>query len=302
MSLFSPLTAAACLDSVRQEGSRLGSAFVGPAPEALPGKLVRASVEGVRATRSNGFTLTARAAWSIDGRERFVAYNRGMDAHCLIPEPDVQEWRRSLPFFLIAIALHAAVLLFPLRFTVGEPEMPQPGVVNVRLVEPSSVPAPIVRETPPAAPPSSPKRERAVATARPKLAMAPEQAATTAAFSVPAPIQVTATSAPQVAPAAVQVSSSVVAPRFDAAYLDNPRPAYPPLSRRLGEEGKVLLRVRVSREGLAVAVDLEKSSNFERLDEVARAVVSRWRFVPARRGDEAIEATVIVPIVFRLDG
>jgi len=64
----------------------------------------------------------------------------------------------------------------------------------------------------------------------------------------------------------------------------------------------VLLRVRVSAEGQPVAVDLEKSSNFERLDEVARQVVARWRFVPARRGDESIEATVIVPIVFRLDG
>ena len=51
----------------------------------------------------------------------------------------------------------------------------------------------------------------------------------------------------------------------------------------------------------AVAVDLEKSSNFERLDESARQSVARWRFVPARRGDEAIEATVIVPIVFRLE-
>ena len=103
------------------------------------------------------------------------------------------------------------------------------------------------------------------------------------------------------ASASGNVPVPVAAARFDAAYLHNPRPLYPPLSRRLGEEGKVLLRVRVSREGLAAAVDLEKSSNFERLDDAARAVVSRWRFVPARRGDEAIEATVIVPIVFRLD-
>jgi len=29
--------------------------------------------------------------------------------------------------------------------------------------------------------------------------------------------------------------------------------------------------------------------------------VARWRFVPAKRGDEPIEASVIVPIVFRLD-
>ena len=73
------------------------------------------------------------------------------------------------------------------------------------------------------------------------------------------------------------------------------------MSRRLGEEGKVLLRVKVSPEGRPVAVDVEKGSNFERLDQAARDAVGRWRFVPARRGEQMVEGTVIVPIVFRLD-
>jgi protein TonB len=94
---------------------------------------------------------------------------------------------------------------------------------------------------------------------------------------------------------------TITAARFNAAYLNNPEPKYPPLSRRLGEEGKVLLKVRVMPDGNPGAVDLEKSSNFERLDEAARQAVSRWRFIPAKRGDEPIEASVIVPIVFRLD-
>jgi protein TonB len=103
---------------------------------------------------------------------------------------------------------------------------------------------------------------------------------------------------PAAAPAA---ASSVIAARYDAAYLHNPRPAYPPLSRRFGEEGRVLLRVRVGTDGQPVAVDVEKSSNFERLDEAARRAVGSWRFVPARRGDEAVEGSVSVPLVFRLD-
>jgi protein TonB len=224
-----------------------------------------------------------------------------MNANCLIPEPDRQAWRRSLPFFLIAIALHAAVLLFPLKFASGDLEIPPPGIVNVRLVEPPTVSAPVIPEAQPAQAPSSPKRERTLATARPKLAMAPEQASAPAAFSVPLPTPVAVAPATQVAPSAVQAAPSFVGARFDAAYLHNPHPSYPPLSRRLGEEGKVLLRVRVSADGQPAAVDLEKSSNFERLDEAARQVVARWRFVPAKRGDEAVEATVIVPIVFRLD-
>ena len=94
---------------------------------------------------------------------------------------------------------------------------------------------------------------------------------------------------------------AVTPARFNAAYLNNPEPKYPPLSRRLGEEGKVLLKVRVTVEGHAAAVDLEKSSSFERLDEAAKQAVARWRFVPAKRGNEAIEESVLVPVVFRLD-
>ncbi len=223
-----------------------------------------------------------------------------MNAHRLVSAPEVREWRRCLPFFLIATALHAVVLLLPLKFAPREFDVPPTGIVNVRLVEPSSVPAPIDPDSQPAPLPSRPKRKRAVATARPKLAMAPERAVAPGTFSVP-PTPVAAAPPTHVAPAVLEASPIVVAARFDAAYLHNPRPDYPPLSRRLGEEGKVLLRVRVSREGLAAAVDIEKSSNFARLDEAARQVVSRWRFVPAKRGDEAIEAMVIVPIVFRLE-
>jgi protein TonB len=63
----------------------------------------------------------------------------------------------------------------------------------------------------------------------------------------------------------------------------------------------VLLRVLVSPDGRAAAVNLEKSSNFERLDEAARQGVAQWRFVPAKRGDEAVEATIIIPLLFRLE-
>ena len=62
-----------------------------------------------------------------------------------------------------------------------------------------------------------------------------------------------------------------------------------------------MLRVRVASDGQTLTVDIEKSSNFPRLDDAARQAVSRWRFVPARRGDETVEATVIVPLVFHLD-
>ena len=92
----------------------------------------------------------------------------------------------------------------------------------------------------------------------------------------------------------------VVPPRFNADYLDNPKPPYPVLSHRLKEEGEVRLRVWVDAAGAPSRVALSKSSGFERLDRIALETVQRWRFTPARQGDQAIAAQVIVPITFNL--
>jgi protein TonB len=200
--------------------------------------------------------------------------------------------------------LHAALLFYPPSLTIDQLEAPPPGPITVNLQE--NVAAP--RAIPPAAPerpsaPQAPRRKKTVPTSPPVLAMAVEQVATPSAISVPAPVTPPGPPAAEAAPAPARIAApaTVSAPLFNAAYLNNPEPKYPSLSRRLGEEGKVLLRVRVRANGLPATVDIEKSSNFDRLDEAARRSVANWRFVPAKRGDEAIEATVIVPVVFRLD-
>ena len=69
-----------------------------------------------------------------------------------------------------------------------------------------------------------------------------------------------------------------------------------------GEEGQVLLRVRVTAEGRAEQVNLHRSSGFERLDERAVHTVRQWKFMPARQGGKPVDAWVIVPIQFSLKG
>ena len=96
-------------------------------------------------------------------------------------------------------------------------------------------------------------------------------------------------------------ASDVTAPRFDAAYLQNPEPPYPALSKRFGEEGRVILRVLVDPEGLAEQVELRQSSGHARLDQAALGTVKRWRFTPARRGAERLAAWVLVPLTFQLE-
>lgn len=218
---------------------------------------------------------------------------------------ELPEWRRSGRFIALAAGLHAAVLFLPLRDALGELELPPPAQIMVRLVAAETPAQPMpVQAAPVIAPhPVAQPVRRQVAPTPPRLAMAPEQTSAEPSFSVPAtPAAATASAAPAEMPAAAAAPVSLTPARFDVAYLQNPRPNYPSLSRRLGEEGKVLLRVVVSPEGQPLTVDLERSSNFARLDEAARQTVARWRFVPARRGDQAIEAAVIVPLVFRLEG
>lgn len=92
------------------------------------------------------------------------------------------------------------------------------------------------------------------------------------------------------------------APGFTAEYLLNPVPRYPLIARRNGEQGTVTLRVLVTREGVPSEVRVEKSSGSSHLDGAALDAVRAWRFVPARRNGEAVEAWVLVPVVFKLEG
>ena len=99
-----------------------------------------------------------------------------------------------------------------------------------------------------------------------------------------------------------KAAATVEPPRFDLAYLNNPSPIYPPISRRLREEGRVVLRVLVNSAGLVDSIEVVDTSGYARLDETALAAVRRWRFVPARSGENAVAGWAIVPIAFHLQG
>ena len=112
------------------------------------------------------------------------------------------------------------------------------------------------------------------------------------------------TTSPQPAPQVAREATPLVVtgPDFNADYLHNPRPAYPGQARRRGEQGKVLLRVYVSTDGMADKVEIQSSSGYALLDEAAVTAVRAWRFVPARQGNIPVAAWVAVPIIFRLEG
>lgn len=80
-----------------------------------------------------------------------------------------------------------------------------------------------------------------------------------------------------------------------------PAPAYPALSRRLGETGKVVVRVLLDREGRVAEATIEQSSTYTRLDEAALAAVRHWRCAPAQRAGQPVAATALQPFSFVLD-
>jgi protein TonB len=129
-------------------------------------------------------------------------------------------------------------------------------------------------------------------------------ALTSAAPTVPAPSAAPAAAAltgnqhPSTASAA---SAPVVLPSSDADYLQNPAPAYPSMSRRMGEQGTAVLGVFINTEGRAEKAEIRTSSGYSRLDEAALSTVKRWRYVPGKRAGVPEAMWFNVPIRFVLD-
>lgn len=97
-------------------------------------------------------------------------------------------------------------------------------------------------------------------------------------------------SAPQIEP-----------PSSDADYLNNPRPQYPALSKRLREQGKVVVRTLIGADGVAQQAEIKHSSGFDRLDQAALATAIKWRYVPGKRAGVPESMWFNVPINFVLE-
>ncbi|MET0657692.1 MAG: energy transducer TonB [Steroidobacteraceae bacterium] len=77
-------------------------------------------------------------------------------------------------------------------------------------------------------------------------------------------------------------------------------PVYPATSRRLGEQGSVILRVFVDPSGRPQQVVVDRSSGHTRLDDAAATAVKRWRFQPASNGSGPVASWSRVTVTFRL--
>lgn len=156
-------------------------------------------------------------------------------------------------------------------------------------------PTPTVKPQPRAVQKTTPAPQP-IAVATPEPAAAAPTGVTT-----PQPVAPAATAPATAGPPSPPAPPRVELPSSDAAYLNNPKPPYPALSKRLGEQGKVVVRVLIGVDGTAQQAEIRTSSGYDRLDQAALATVLKWRYVPGKRGGVAEAMWFNVPINFVLE-
>ena len=132
------------------------------------------------------------------------------------------------------------------------------------------------------------------ATPSPNAPAVQAHAASTSNDAVPATATTASTSRAQTMPA-------LTLPSSEAQGLNNPKPLYPKLSRRLNEQGQVVIRVYVGADGSAQQGEIKTSSGYDRLDQEALRTVLRWRFVPGQRLGTPEAMWFNVPVNFVLE-
>ena len=219
----------------------------------------------------------------------------------------------------------ARAQVIPVELVVIDPPAPvEPAPAPKRITPPKPIVTPLPKLEPP---PDVARPMRAPAPAPHRAAPPPEPAPTPAAAPTDAASSTVAstppTSAPSPSPAGpglslvdstpAPASAPSTGPAVASIPRDTPlttvarptggyqvRPAYPATARRLGVQGTTLLRVHVLDDGRVDAVDVEESAGHPDLDQAAADAVRRWRFEPARRGNDAVAMWVRLPVQFRL--
>jgi protein TonB len=104
----------------------------------------------------------------------------------------------------------------------------------------------------------------------------------------PSPLPVQSNPAPVATPAVISASSCE-------------KPEYPSASKRLEEEGTVTLKFLVGADGKVLESAVEKSSGFRRLDEAARAGLSKCQFKPGTVDGKPQQSWASMKYTWRLE-
>jgi protein TonB len=206
--------------------------------------------------------------------------------------------KRVALWVALAHGLVIAGLLKAVQHRAESPPRPLP--IQLQLQSPSTAASAVKPPVP---------MKRAVDSATPQPKDAPPStttapiasAASPAPHAAPVPSGAAAAAAAPAANPARSLATEERQPTVDASFRGNRIPDYPQMSRRLGEQGTVVLRVMISPDGRAGEIQLSKSSGHARLDRAAIEAVREWRFVPALKGGRPVAAWYEWRWEFRLE-
>ena len=164
---------------------------------------------------------------------------------------------------------------------------------------PPPPPPPPPKNLPPPPPAYVPPAEIQVAAPSPVNAIAavsntPLPVAPPSPSPSPSPSPLPVQSTPQPASPPVQTSAVISASSCE-------KPDYPSASKRLEEEGTVQLKFLVGVDGKVIESAIEKSSGFRRLDEAARAGLSKCQFKPATLDGKPQQSWASLRYTWRLE-
>lgn len=221
----------------------------------------------------------------------------------------INKTKKGFPItgWMISLVLHGLLLAIPLGLAVKikykEVEMMILPEVPFRQEKPQ----PMKKTAPPPAPlpPSNPKPNDP-----PPPLIEPPAVADTAPIS---PVPVLSPPAPKNESVRGEVGPQAKVPPRQAEgplesefgsgegprFLHREMPEYPPLARRWGKEGKVVLRLTISEKGELLKLEVVSGQGFG-LTEAAVQAVKKSTFQPARVQGQAIASRALLPILFVL--
>lgn len=206
-----------------------------------------------------------------------------------------------------ALAMHAAALygLWSYRLLPSPEEV---ATMFVNLIAPPK-PEPKV-EQPPKPPPREVKLEKPRPIERPQPRQLVVEAPVTAPSEPVAPPPPKPEPLPPIEAAPVPPPPAPAKPagpvtlanELSVSCPDRTPPNYPAAAKRMGEQGRVVLRVDLDETGRVTGARVSSSSGSARLDDASLAAVRQWHCNPARRDGEAVRAVALQPFDFILEG
>lgn len=218
---------------------------------------------------------------------------------------------------LAAIILLHALFFYALQSAIprqAAQAMPRELFVSLITPVPTPAPAPVPIPEAPTPPAATPTTMPAVKKPAQKPVRAPRPIAP-AAKPTPlpqsaeppiaaAPLPDPPAPAPHSTPAPPAATASTAAPPpktvSGVEYVQAPQPEYPAIARRMGEEGKVILRILVNEQGQPARIEVRQSSGYARLDDAARRAALRALFKPHLEDGRAVAVYALIPINFSM--